>query len=453
MKQVTQLIRQSALHRLGALAMIAGVISWGLGLSPGQALAGFSQNDFGEQDVFVQVSPISPIETPTEPPTTPPATDTPVVTSTATSVPLPTHTPNSTLTPSPVPGSINLTLDGPAAVTPGQTFDVSVLAQGVTAPGLYGAQFEINYNPALFSVSNLQANADLAFVLLNSADNTTGKIRFVAARQGDVSELTGNVTLLTFTATAANTTGSATFAFTNYKLGSAQALVLNATAQDYSVTIQDTATPIPTSPSTPQPTNTPMPTTTPLPLPTNTPVPGPTNTPVPTNTPLPNPTTTPSPAPTQTPAPTPQPNTATVSGQIILTGRANNDWSGGGAVIADSRQFASTDANGNFNIANVTPGLHAAIAADAPGYLPAVCLAPVVVTPKTTLTKIALLSGDVNDDIKVDIHDATAIGVVFGQTGPDLKADINRDQQVDVLDLILVTLNFGKGPQVWRCLE
>jgi hypothetical protein len=453
MKQVTQLIWQSALHRLATLAMIVGVIGWGVGLNPGRALAEFAQNDFGDQGVFIQTSPI---ETPTGQPTTPPPTNTPtatpqptntpVATSTATSVPLPTNTPGPTATP--IPDSISLTFEGPAGVVPGQTFDVSVIAQGITEPSLYGIQFEINYDPALFSVGGLQVNPDLPVVILNDADNISGKIRFAAARQGDVPGLTGNVTLLTFTATAASTAGSATFTFANYKLGDPQALALEATSQSYTISIEGAATPEPTPDSTetpaPLPTDTPtaVPSETPDPLPTDTPTPGPTE----TAEPLP----TPSPGPTQTPDP--QPTSATVVGQIILAGRANNDWSGGSATLADSQQTSTTDAGGNFSIAAVTGGVHTAITADAPGYLPAVCTAPTITAPETHLAKITLLSGDVNDDGEVNISDATAIGVSLGQTGSDLPADINRDQQVDVLDLILVAINFGQGPQTWECL-
>ncbi|NJN93607.1 MAG: hypothetical protein HC875_05685 [Anaerolineales bacterium] len=101
----------------------------------------------------------------------------------------------------------------------------------------------------------------------------------------------------------------------------------------------------------------------------------------------------------------------------------------------------------------MTTGTHSSITADAPGYLPAVCTAPTITAPETTLSNIALLSGDVNDDALVNITDATTIGVFFGKTGPDLQADINRDQEVDILDLILVTINFGQGPQVWSCQE
>jgi hypothetical protein len=44
------------------------------------------------------------------------------------------------------------------------------------------------------------------------------------------------------------------------------------------------------------------------------------------------------------------------------------------------------------------------------------------------------------------------VGVSFGNSGPDLPADINQDGLVDIFDIILVSVNFGQGPQVWNCL-
>jgi hypothetical protein len=137
---------------------------------------------------------------------------------------------------------------------------------------------------------------------------------------------------------------------------------------------------------------------------------------------------------------------------VILPGRANNDWSGGTVTIDDTGQSANTDSTGKFTIAAVAFGAHSSITADSPGYLPAVCTAVSIITPNTALTSVNLLSGDITDDGHVDIADATAIGVSFGQTGAGLPTDINRDGIIDIFDLILVSVNFGEGPQAWNCL-
>ena len=68
------------------------------------------------------------------------------------------------------------------------------------------------------------------------------------------------------------------------------------------------------------------------------------------------------------------------------------------------------------------------------------------------MNKVALLSGDVNGDLAIDIGDATTVGATFGQTGLNLKADINRDSIIDIFDIVLVATNFGKaGVQDWGC--
>ncbi|MCL4297842.1 MAG: hypothetical protein KJ077_19020 [Anaerolineae bacterium] len=368
----------------------------------------------------------------------------------------------------PIPAAMVLAINGPASVNVGETVQLSVEAQGVSGSGLYGAQFEIQFDPALLSVGNLQINPDLSYVMQNNADNTLGKITLVASRQGRVPGLTGTVTLLTFQATALAVPGTATFSFAGVKVGDPQALPLTLTPKNFTLVINGTpetptATPETptTTPETPTatpetPTATPeTPTATPE-TPTATPE-TPTSTPeTPTATPE-TPTATPETptpgTPTATPeTPTPTPTNATVSGQVILPGRANNDWSGGTVTIDDTGQSANTDSTGKFAIAAVAFGAHSSITADSPGYLPAVCTAVTIITPNTDLTSVNLLSGDITDDGHVDIADATAIGVSFGQTGSGLATDINRDGIIDIFDLILVSVNFGEGTQTWNCL-
>ncbi len=348
-------------------------------------------------------------------------------------------------TPEP-PGLITLVFEGPDAVASGETFSVDVVAQEVPDPGLYGVQLEVNYDPALISASNLQVNPDLSFVVLSDADNTTGKITLVASRQGEVPGLTGEVTLLTFEATAAETSDTATFEFENVKIGDSGANAFDIVTQSYTVTIGAGPTPEPTEEPTPEPTEepTPEPTEEPTPEPTEEPPPDP------TEEPTPAPAEEPRPEPTE--EPTPEPTVAVVLGQVILAGRAGNDWSGATVSVDDSSQNATTDASGAFSIADVATGGHTSITADTSGYLSAVCTAPTVTASETTLAAVTLVSGDITDDEMVDITDATAVGVSFGETGPVLAADITGDGLVDIFDVILVSVNFGKtGPQEWVC--
>jgi hypothetical protein len=357
-----------------------------------------------------------------------------------------------TVTTTPQPGSIVLAFEGPATVPAGETFDVAVEARGVTGEGLYGVQFEVNYDPTKISASDLQINPDLSFVLFDDVDNSAGQIRLVASRQGDVPGLTGDVTLLTFKATAAaGASGETTFTFSDEKIGNANATAFDIVSQSYTVLIEAAGTPTPTATGTP-PTETPTPTAT-TPSPTVTPTPSGTPTATPTLTATVIITTTP--PTTVTTTPTTEPVVITVTGRITLPGRTGNDWSGATVSVDDSGQSAISDPAGNFLLANVPTGPHTSITADAPGYLSAVCTAPTLPEPGPTLATIGLLSGDVNDDELIDITDATAIGLEFGNSGPGLSpdVDINHDEVIDIFDLILVSVNFGQtGPQVWSCL-
>jgi hypothetical protein len=385
--------------------------------------------------------------------------------------------------------SVLLTFDGPTTVTPGESFEVAVEAQGVTGQGVYGAQMEISYDPALLTVDEVRVNPDLALVVQNGVDQAAGKIRLAASRQGSVPGLTGHVPLLTFEATA-STSGATTLSIENVKIGSAQAVALPLTTQPQQLLIQDPPSPEPTDQPEPEPTGqpepvptdepTPVPTDEPAPAPTDEPLPTPTDqppplptdqpTPLPTDLPVPvpspeptelppaGPTDQPEPVPTVQPTPEPQPTgqpsplptSATISGQVMLLGRTENNWSG--AVITFDQNgpvSTTTDPSGRFSLSNVALGEHTLLA-DAAGYLPATCAANIT-QAQTTLTSVALLSGDINDDGKVDIGDATMIGVSFNKNEPNLPADLNRDGMVDIYDIILVGVNFGQGSQTWNC--
>jgi hypothetical protein len=146
-----------------------------------------------------------------------------------------------------------------------------------------------------------------------------------------------------------------------------------------------------------------------------------------------------------------------IIGQVSLPGRESDDWSGVKIIVEDDEQStgqvsATTDDNGRFTLAEVSVGAYSAIKADASGYLPAVCTNPVIGQAETALTSTALLSGDIDDDDRVDVTDAVAIGLDFGANGSAVPADINRSGEVDVLDVILVGVNYGKGAQAWDCL-
>jgi hypothetical protein len=101
-----------------------------------------------------------------------------------------------------LPPAAGFSLQGPATVQPGQSFEVSVVAHGLTEPGLFGAQFNLRFDPALARVENLQLHPALSLVALQSIQNDVGQVTVVASRQGQTSALTGDVTLATVTLTA-----------------------------------------------------------------------------------------------------------------------------------------------------------------------------------------------------------------------------------------------------------
>lgn len=336
-----------------------------------------------------------------------------------------TPTTDPTTTP-PSSDTIKLIIDAPDSLTVNKTVNVGIKARNIGTDGIYGAQLEIKFDPALVSADNLQIHPDLEFILRSNVDNNSGIITVVASRQGQVAGLTDDTTLLTFDLVAGNTNGDVTLEFTEKKLSDSKAMGLKVSAQNKTISITDGTQP------------TPEPTDEPTPLPTDEP------TSTPTKDPTPQPTVEP------TPNPTSEPDSANVFGQVILAGRANDNWAGASLKVAEID--STTDSDGNFTLFDVPTETKSSVTANAPGFLSTVCVNPTIFTPETKLKTPTLLSGDVTDDDNVDIADATAVGLAFGQTGTGISADINLDEVMDIFDLVLVSRNFNQtGPQIWAC--
>lgn len=391
--------------------------------------------------------------TPTQVPDTATPTTTPnPFTSTPTKAPAsPTALPTGTSTPTPTGEGIVLTFEAPAELAPGARAQGRIVASGIPLPGMYAIQFKLEYDPNVFTFDNIEVNPDFELNLLpgpeNSAD-ASGELHVVASRQGRVEGLSGAQTVVSFDLVAAAEPGASSCRFKATKIASIDAALLTLARTECAgiVVGEPDSTPEPTL----TPTSTVEPTMTPTVEPTMTPSATPTAEPTGTPEPTATPTTEPS------PTPTPLPEGATVKGQVILAGRANNDWSGAevkiGELVATAALSTTTDTQGNFSLEAVAVGQVDSIEADAGGYLSTVCNEPTIVAPETELEKVSLVSGDIDDSEEVDVADATAIGATFGQSGANLKADINRDSEVDVLDLVLVAINFGAtGPTEWNC--
>jgi hypothetical protein len=113
--------------------------------------------------------------------------------------------------------------------------------------------------------------------------------------------------------------------------------------------------------------------------------------------------------------------------------------------------IGTTDAAGYYEMEGVPQAVQPATA-DADGYLSAFCPEAQILWSTTVLKEVTLVPGDVNADELVDIVDAAAIGLVFGDTTSDKSVDLNRDGVIDIYDLILLARHFGMaGPTVWNC--
>jgi hypothetical protein len=306
----------------------------------------------------------------------------------------------------PTSGDPTVSIIGPDSAIVGATFQVSIVASGIISPGIFGAQFDLTFDPAYFEASDLQTSPQLPLAVIETVDNATGRVRFAASRQGDVENLSGDIVLAAVNLTPLQAVGSTTLGLEGVMLGAKGGVPVSAGVQGLSLSIADVTPPEPTP--TPTPTATPEPTA------------------------------------------TPTPGDVTVSGQVTSQGRRTGDWGGATVSIEGTDHAATTDPDGLFELESVAAGVYS-IRADAPGHLPATCPDAILSAPTTALNLVQLLSGDITGDGLVDIEDATAIGVVFGQIGPDLPADLNADEQVNVMDLILLAVNFGEGPQTWDC--
>lgn len=138
-----------------------------------------------------------------------------------------------------------------------------------------------------------------------------------------------------------------------------------------------------------------------------------------------------------------------IIGNVKVEGRAADNQAG--HTVTLDELSTTTDSQGNFLFETVASGAYTAVA-DRAGFLEAVCEdVSHTATVLTTLLDVTLLAGDIDGDTLIDITDATAIGIVFGT--PDDVADLNADGVVDVLDLILMAVNYGQTSEgnPWIC--
>ena len=92
----------------------------------------------------------------------------------------------------------------------GDTFKVSIVAENVEDPGIFGGQFELAFETEYLAgvADSMVPGAAMqpVVVAVNEIDNEVGKVAYAGSRQGDLDNLAGNVVLATLTFEAVGAT-------------------------------------------------------------------------------------------------------------------------------------------------------------------------------------------------------------------------------------------------------
>jgi hypothetical protein len=284
----------------------------------------------------------------------------------------------------------------------GDTFKVSIVALGIIEPGIFGSQFEIAYNTdhlAAVEGSLVSGEAmEPVVTAVSNIDNAAGRVAYAASRQGDVENLTGNVVLATFGFEAVGATeppeGQTTLIdLQNVKLGAkggVEVPVSNLVDLEIIIREGDDTTP----------------------------------------------------------------GVGDIAGNVKVESRDDDNQAGHSiAELGGLLTPVTTGTNGDFFFNNVATGTYT-LFADSPGFLAATCAdVSHSADALTNLADAVLLAGDIDGNGEIDITDAVAIGAVLGSTDPGEIADLNADVVVDILDLIVMAVNFGQtsAGNPWIC--
>ena len=302
-------------------------------------------------------------------------------------------------------GLAPLAVDPPPVFFVGDMFTISIVALGVPDPGIFGSQFEVAYETAyLQAVAGSLVPGDTLeplIVALNQIDNASGLASWAASRQGDQPDVPGDVVLASLTMEAVGATeppegATTTINLQNVKLGRKGGFEVDvAGLVPLDVIIRER---------------------------------------------IPD---------------------GDIVGNVKVEGRADDNQAGHNVEFEGGDPSETTDALGDFLFADADFGIYD-VTADSPGFLPATCTDMDHNADPTVLANLTLLAGNIVDNPDpvtepepvIDVADAVAIGAVFGSTDPQI-ADLNADGVVDVLDLILMSANFGQKPSAnpWNCQQ
>ncbi len=282
----------------------------------------------------------------------------------------------------------------------GETFQVSIVAQDVADPGMFGGQFDLTYDVNHLNVisDSLASGKALEPVVIarSNVDNTDGRVEYAASRKGDIQNLSGDVVLATMRFEAVGPTEppegqTTTIHLENVKLGAKGGIEVPVSGLvDLEVIIVDGTVP----------------------------------------------------------------GRGDIAGNVKVEARADDNQAGHTVEVFGTTTLSdTTEANGDFWIDNAPADTYD-VTADSAGFLSATCTGVEHTSDAlTTLNDVVLLAGDINGDDIIDITDAVAIGSAFG-SGAGEVADLNLDNTVDVLDLILMAVNYGQtaADNPWGCL-
>jgi len=286
-----------------------------------------------------------------------------------------------------LPDGLTVEITGPTEVLEGDTFLVEVVASNIPEPGIFGYQFQFDWDDTVFTLMEETLTLNPDFPIVARLDVGAATVDVGASREGDVPDLDGPLTLMSveLQANVVTEPDAAPFTLSAVKLGRKGGIdvpVDQVLGLDVVVLAAQNGG---------------------------------------------------------------------IVGNVQVQGRAVDNQAG--HTVEDGLSLATaTDANGDFLFENVQFGIYT-LTANHPGFLAATCTDLIHEAAPTVLENLTLLAGDIDDNGEIDITDAVAIGAVFFSTAPDEVANLNADGEVDILDLILMSVNFGQtsAGNPWVC--
>jgi hypothetical protein len=143
---------------------------------------------------------------------------------------------------------------------------------------------------------------------------------------------------------------------------------------------------------------------------------------------------------------TPQYQDGLLAGQVLSSGPVT-------VSLFDSNHNLFTGSLADSDGSYVFPahaGISYTVVASSPGHLSAQGSAMIMAGRTTTMPRISLLAGDIDNNNAIDQFDAMTIGMNYNSALPS-TADLNSDGTINVLDLELLARNYRKtGPIPWQ---